>query len=507
MLDVKGNRKSILFSSLVTEGRRESILMVEKETEYDVIVIGSGPSGRTVSLRSVKNELSVALVENELVGGDCHYWACIPSKAILRPPEALSEAQQVGGASQAVNDYGLSVDSVFSRRDAFVDYWEDSKISEMLGKSGVKVIHGQGRLCGPRRVIVSRSDGGESQLSARQAVVLSMGSRDAIPPIPGLSESHPWTNREATGAKKVPAKLAILGGGAVAVEMATAWSSLGSNQITMIERGERLLGKYEPFVGERLTQVFRERGISVLTGANIKRVKRTDGGPVEIVLDDDSRIMSDELLIATGRKPNTEDAGLEAVGLAAGAWLDVDDTCLVRGVEGEWLYAIGDVNHIALLTHMGKYQARACAAAIVGRAHGSINQGSSGESSKWVANSDSTIVPQVLFTDPQIATVGLTEQAARLRKMNVRAVDCELGAVDGARLHTDGYVGHARIIVDEDHRVLVGATLIGPQVSELIHAATVAIVGQVTLERLWHAVPSFPTMSEVWINLLETYGL
>lgn len=185
--------------------------------------------------------------------------------------------------------------------------------------------------------------------------------------------------------------------------------------------------------------------------------------------------------------------------------MDVDDTCLVKGVEGEWLYAIGDVNRNALLTHMGKYQARACAAAILQRMHGTT--GPRNSAGKWVANPDPVIIPQVLFTDPQIATVGLTEQAARARGMNVRAADYDLGMVDGAKLHTDGYLGHARIIVDEDRLVLVGATLIGPQVGELIHAATVAIVGQVTLEKLWQAVPSFPTMSEVWTNLLESYGL
>lgn len=484
---------------------RDTALQENSAKEYDVIVIGSGPSGRTVSLRSIKNGLSVALIEDELVGGDCHYWACIPSKALLRPPEALSESQRVGGAKQAVNGE-LSVESVLSRRDAFVDHWEDRKIDGMLEKSGVKVIHGHGRLNGPRQIkVLSSSDGSESHLSARWAVVLSMGSRAALPLIPGLSESHPWTNRDATGAKKVPGKLAILGGGAVAVEMATAWSSLGSKGITVIERGERLLGRYEPFVGERLEQVFREKGITVLTGVNIKHVKRTDGGTVEITLDDDSRIVSDELLVATGRKPNTEDAGLESVGLEGGRWLDVDDTCLVKGVEGEWLYAIGDVNRNALLTHMGKYQARACAAAILQRMHGTT--GPRNSAGKWVANPDPVIIPQVLFTDPQIATVGLTEQAARARGMNVRAADYDLGMVDGAKLHTDGYLGHARIIVDEDRLVLVGATLIGPQVGELIHAATVAIVGQVTLEKLWQAVPSFPTMSEVWTSLLESYGL
>ncbi|MGI0086057.1 MAG: dihydrolipoyl dehydrogenase family protein, partial [Nitrososphaerales archaeon] len=331
------------------------------------------------------------------------------------------------------------------------------------------------------------------------------GSRPAIPSIPGLAESKPWTNRDATGAKKAPERLAILGGGPVAVEMATAWSALGSREITLIERGERLLGKYEPFVGERLVQVFRKKGISVLTGVNVKQVRRLE--LVEVTLDNGSKLVSDELLVATGRRPNTENMGLENVGLASGGWLDVDDTCLVRGVDGSWLYAVGDINRRALLTHVGKYQARACAAAIKGRMRGIINRDSNGSWSKWTASADHAIIPQVIFSDPQIATVGLTEQSARNMGMNVRAVDCELGTIDGAMLHSDGYDGQARIVVDENRRVLVGATLIGPQVGEMIHTATVAIVGEVPLERLWHAVPSFPTISELWTRLLETYGL
>ncbi len=474
------------------------------EMEYDVVVIGSGPSGRTVSLRSVKSGLSAVLIEDELVGGDCHYWACIPSKALLRPPEALAEAEQVEGSKQAAGN-ALDIKSVLERRDDFVDHWEDSKLQRTLEKAGVKVIHGRGRLGGPRRVIVDSSDGTQSRIVARSAVVLSTGSRPAIPSIPGLAESKPWTNRDATGAKKAPERLAILGGGPVAVEMATAWSALGSREITLIERGERLLGKYEPFVGERLVQVFRKKGISVLTGVNVKQVRRLE--LVEVTLDNGSKLVSDELLVATGRRPNTENMGLENVGLASGGWLDVDDTCLVRGVDGSWLYAVGDINRRALLTHVGKYQARACAAAIKGRMRGIINRDSNGSWSKWTASADHAIIPQVIFSDPQIATVGLTEQSARNMGMNVRAVDCELGTIDGARLHSDGYDGQARIVVDENRRVLVGATLIGPQVGEMIHTATVAIVGEVPLERLWHAVPSFPTISELWTRLLETYGL
>ena len=472
--------------------------------EYDVIVLGSGPSGRTVSLRTVKNGLSVALVEDELVGGDCHYWACVPSKAMLRPPEALTEAREIEGAKQALTGQ-LGVEAVINRRDGFVDHWNDVKVQGKLEKSGVKVVHGHGRLDGQKRVIVTSPHDPDLVLTARHAIVVSTGSRALIPEIPGLTESRPWTNRNATSSKKPPATLAIMGGGPVGCEMATAYSALGS-KVTILERKERLLSRYEPFAGEQLSEAFARRGISVLTGVSVVRVNRREGaGKIEITLDDGSAVSAHELLVAVGRQPNTDRIGLETVGLKPGEWLNVDDTCTVRETGGNWLYAVGDVNHRALLTHVGKYQARACAATIAARVHGNTMGNPTVRWSKLRASSDNMAVPQVIFSDPQVATVGLTESAARAMRMNVKGVDCDVGAVDGAKLHTDGYVGHAKIIIDESRHVLVGATFIGPQVGDLLQAA-IAIVGEVPLDRLWHAIPSFPTVSEVWLSLLENYG-
>jgi pyruvate/2-oxoglutarate dehydrogenase complex dihydrolipoamide dehydrogenase (E3) component len=286
--------------------------------------------------------------------------------------------------------------------------------------------------------------------------------------------------------------------------MATAMSALGTREITIIGREGRLLSRNEPFVGERLAQAFLKRGIKVLTDKDVRRVTRVNDpkeSPFEVWLDDDSKVTSDQLLVATGRRPNTGSLGLESVGLKSEAWLEVDDNCLVKGVEGgEWLYAIGDINRRALLTHVGKYQGRACAAAIVARARNSTYSGS------MAATSDHDIVPQVVFTDPEVAAVGLTEQEARGRGLKIRVVDCDMDDIPGAALHTDGYSGHARIIVDEQHRIIIGATFIGPEVGDLVHAATVAIVGKVPLERLWHAIPCFPTVNEVWVELLESYG-
>ena len=476
-----------------------------QDHQYDVVVIGSGPSGRTISLRSAKKGFSVALIESELVGGDCHYWACIPSKALLRPPEALTEARQVEGAKQAASGL-LSVESILARRDTFVDSWNDSKLAGKLMENAVHVIRGHGRLKGPKRVVVTSVNGDSTSLSARHAVVLCTGSSAVVPEVRGLAQAGPWTGRDATSAKNPPHHLAIMGDGPVACEMADAWCALGS-KVTILSRHERILDRFEPFVGDRLGTAFVQRGISVRTNVNIKEVERINTkSQIQIALDDGSNMTADELLVAVGRKPNTEDLGLETLGLKRQQWLEIDDSCLVQGVNGDWLYAVGDINHRALLTHIGKYQARACAEAIWLRASGT-NDRASGGWSKSAAKADRNAISQVIFTDPQIASVGLTEQNANNLKLNVRAVDHEMGSLEGAKLHTDGYIGHARIIVDEDRQVIVGATFIGPQAGELLHSATIALIGEVPLERLWHAIPAFPTISEVWINLLENYGL
>jgi pyruvate/2-oxoglutarate dehydrogenase complex dihydrolipoamide dehydrogenase (E3) component len=486
--------------------------MVMQDHQYDVVVIGSGPTGRTVSLRSAKKGFSVALIESELVGGDCHYWACIPSKALLRPPEALTEARQVEGAKQAASGT-LSVESIFARRDNFVDHWNDSKLADKLMEKAIHIFRGHGRLNGPKSVVVTSGNGNNTSLVARHAVVLCTGSSAVIPEVPGLVQARPWTGRNATSAKKPPQHLAIMGDGPVACEMANVWSALGS-KVTILSRHERILNRFEPFVGDRLAAAFEQRGISIRTNVSVREAERVNlQSPIQITLDDDgsTSITADELLVAVGRKPNTEDLGLEKIGLKPQQWLDIDDTCLVQGVNGEWLYAVGDINHRALLTHIGKYQARACAEAIQLRSRGTYD-GANGDGGVWSKSSakadrrDRDAISQVIFTDPQIASVGLTEQSAKNLKLNVRAVDHEMGTLEGAKLHTDEYIGHARIIIDEDRHIIVGATFIGPQVGELLHSATIAIIGEVPLERLWHAIPAFPTVSEVWVNLLENYG-
>ncbi|TNH30738.1 NAD(P)/FAD-dependent oxidoreductase [Micromonospora orduensis] len=468
--------------------------------EYDVVVIGAGPVGENVADRVVRGGLTAAIVERDLVGGECSYWACMPTKALLRSASALRAARQVPGAREAVTG-DLDVAAVLGRRDSFASHWKDDGQVSWLESTGIALHRGQGRIASARVVEVTGADGVTTRLAAQHAVVVATGSGALLPDIPGLREAAPWSSREAASARSVPRRLAIIGGGVVAAEMATAFAALGSS-VTMLAR-DGVLPSVEPFAGELVTESLRAAGVSVRVGAEAVSVHRDDNGTVHIATADGGRVEADEVLVAIGRTPNTQDIGLESIGLAPGAWLTVDDTLRVTG-GGEWLYAAGDVNRRVLLTHQGKYQARAVGDVIVARAKGEEVQ--DGRWGRHAATADERAVPQVVFTDPEIASVGLTAAAAEAAGLRIRVVDHDLGAVAGSSLHADGYRGNARMIVDEDRKVIVGVTLAGPDVAELIHAATIAIVGEVPLDRLWHAVPAYPTVSEIWLRLLETYG-
>lgn len=478
--------------------------------EVDVVVLGAGPAGENAASRAVEGGLSAVIVEADLLGGECSYWACMPSKALLRPGQVLHAAQAVPGAREAVTG-GLAVAEVLARRDAFTSGWDDGSQVAWATGADVRVVRGTARLTGVRTVEVTAPDGTSATITARAAVVVATGSVASEPPITGLDAVPHWGSREATSAKEVPARLAVVGGGVVGTELATAFTSLGS-QVTLLTPS-RLLGRLEGEACRLVGESLRATGADVRMDARAVAVER-DGadGPVTLQVEsggERTTVVADELLVATGRRPATDDLGLEAVGLRPGDPLAVDTTGAVQGLDGgsgaaPWLYAVGDVTGEAPLTHMGKYSARATGDVIAARAAGRpVDDGAWG---RHATTAQQRAVTQVVFTTPEVASVGLTAEEADEAGLRTRVVDLDI-AVAGSALLADGYAGWARMVVDEDRRVVVGVTFVGDDVAELLHSATVAVVGEVPLDRLWHAVPSYPTISEVWLRLLEAYGL
>jgi len=455
------------------------------ERAFDVVVLGAGPAGEVVAGRLADNGASVAVVEPHLVGGECSFYACMPSKALLRPAEVLAEARRTPGAAEAV-DGRVDAAAALARRDEVIHDLDDESSVPWLTDKGIELFRGAGRIDGERRVVV-----GDDVLVADKAVVVATGSYASMPPIEGLDDAEPWTNREATTAKEAPARLIVIGGGVAGAELAQAWRSLGS-QVTILERGDRLLEREEPFAGDQVTDSLRAQGVDVRVDAAITGVT-TSNGEVTVALEGEGAVTADALLVSAGRRPRTEDIGVESVGLEAGKPIEVDDRMRATAVDGGWLYAVGDVNGRIQLTHMGKYQARAAADVILGK--------------EAEVTHDGPISPRVTFTEPQVAAVGHTLASAQQAGLNVRVVDVDVeGSAGGSFVGKDA-VGTARIVVDEDRRVIVGATFTGVEVAESLHAATIAVVAEVPLDRLWHAIPSFPTRSELWLNLLEAYGL
>jgi pyruvate/2-oxoglutarate dehydrogenase complex dihydrolipoamide dehydrogenase (E3) component len=427
-----------------------------------------------------RHGMKVALVEQHLVGGECSFYACMPSKALLRPQELVREAGRIPGVTAT----GPEPDAVLARRDEVVHDLDDSSQLPWLEDRGIELVRGRGRLAGERRVEV---DG--RALEAERAVVLAAGSLANIPSIEGLDDVEVWTNREGTTSKSVPDSLVVLGGGVAGVELAQAWQSLGSD-VVILEAGDCVLSREEPFAGHQVAAALVEAGVDLRIEAKAERVAR-ENGRVVVSLTGGDTAEGDELLVVVGRKPPTEDLGVETVGLEPGKHIETDETLQVP--EHPWLYAIGDVNGRAPLTHMGKYHARLAADNIAG---GSARIAIDGVRS-----------PRVVFTDPQVAAVGHTLESAKKARLNVRHVDIPTSSTAGSSYYGRDAEGTTRFVVDEDRQVLAGVTFVGPEVADFVQAATVAVVGEVPLERLAHAVPPFPARSEIWLKFVEEYGL
>ena len=444
---------------------------------YDVVVMGAGPAGEVAVSRLNGQGLKVALVERELVGGECGYWACIPSKTLLRPPEARSEAERAAGVAAPE----LSWPEVAAYRDTMIRHLDDSAQVSGYRSEGVDVFKGEARIARPGQVEVN-----EQRLETDR-IIVATGSDASIPPVDGLKEAGYWTNREATTLSEIPDSIVVLGGGPVGVELGQFMRRFGA-RVTIVEHGERLLSREDPAVGELVAQTLRDEGIEIRLGAQATAVERKDGERV-VRLDNGEEVVGRELLVATGRAPRVHGIGLESLGIEPDPdGLKVDERC--RAADGVW--AIGDVTGVMPLTHVGMYQGRITAQDIAGEQ----------------PRADYAAIPRVVFSDPEVAAVGLTEQQAREQGIEVATARVALAeSIARPSTYEENPRGDLGLIADNQRQVLIGAWAVAPLASEWIHYAALAIKTQTPLAVLHDTVAQFPTFTEAYLNGLERLEL
>lgn len=456
----------------------------------DVIVIGGGPVGENAAQYATEDsDLEAIIIEEELLGGECSYYACIPSKTMLRPIELAHASQHMDGLTGA----HIDADALLQRRDEWVSHYDDKGQIAWAQGAGLRVERGHAQLIGERKVLINEPN--PVVVHARHAVVIATGSQPTVPPT--FVDVAPWLSRDATGVREVPESLVIVGGGVVAVEAATWMAALGT-RVRMLVRGQGLLSGQEPFAGQHVAKALGGAGVIIdretkveacyRPGAEDTGLGQIHGGPVTVQTlgpAGESTVTADEILVATGREPRLNELGLESVGLA--------DADIAAGRLPDWLFAVGDASGEAPLTHWGKYRARLIGAQIRARAAGDEPE----------SVPEDVPVPQVVYSDPQVASVGMTEAESRKDGHEVEVSQLPFNSSAGTSLLRDDAEGTAQIVVDSRTGLLLGATFVGPEAAELIHPATVAIVGQVPVHVLRHAVPSFPAASELWLPLLE----
>lgn len=447
---------------------------------YDTIILGMGPGGEVAAGRLLAAGKKVAIVERELIGGECAYWACIPSKVLIRPPEVRSEARKTFGTG----DSELTLTDIFDYRDSMIRNLDDSAQVEGYEGKGATIIKAAGKLAGPGRV---EADG---RTLEAESVIVATGSKANTLPIEGLDNVTYWTNREATTTREVPERTVIVGGGPNGIETGQWLSRLGSS-VTIVEHSDCILYREDPRVGQTIQDVLEEEGIVVRTGLSVEKARRAGEGTV-LTLDNGEEIETDVIALTAGRSPRVEEIGLESVGVEPRKdGLSVDERCHVENAP-EGLWAVGDVTGVMLFTHVAQYQGRVVADNILGGDRTALYRG----------------IPRVVFSDPEVAATGLTEEQARQGGLDVAAVDVDLTKVLARPwTYEENPRGRMGLVVDRGRGVLLGAWILSPQAGEWIHYITTAVREELPVERLLDTVAQFPTFSGALIEALEQLDL